>query len=172
MPDANRAREALDYNPETGTLIWRERPSSHFKSADRQITWNKRFAGKPAGSLKNGYIMVVLNYERCFAHRLAWLLTIGQPVPDVIDHIDHDPLNNRIANLRAASQGDNGANSTRRKDNNTGIKGVGLWNGKYRVRIRYNKQEYWVGYFKTLAEATMARRDAAERLHGKFARHE
>jgi hypothetical protein len=165
LPPREYIQTRLDYDPETGAFQWRPREES-------LKTWNTRFARRPAGSVQKGYLMIVIDYHRYFAHRIAWLIIHGRPVPDEIDHIDHDPLNNRINNLRAARHGDNGANAKRRSDNQTGVKGVGLWYGKYRARIRRDGKEYVIGCFATLEEAAAARRQAADRLHGTFVRHD
>jgi len=173
LPDAAYAREALTYNPRTGAFRWNVRPPSHFVDAITRQKWNTRHAGRPAGSISSqGYLTIVIGYKRYLAHRLAWLLVHGSNIPTGIDHIDGNPLNNRANNLRAASREDNMANAKMRRDNTTGVKGVGIWHGRYRARIRRDGREYTLGVFDTLREATAARRKAAIRMHGAFARHD
>lgn len=91
----------------------------------------------------------------------------------MIDHIDGDPRNNRITNLRSVSMSENLANQKLRSDSSTMVKGVRLhgW-GSYSARITFRGRTHHLGSFATLEEATAARREAAERLHGEFARHE
>jgi hypothetical protein len=107
------------------------------------------------------------------AHRLVWLYVHGEPVPNVIDHVDHNKLNNRISNLRAATKSQNGANMRMRNANTSGVKGVGrVGKGQFRARVMLHGKEIHLGRFDTLEEAAKARFEAASRLHGPFARHE
>jgi len=175
LPSREQLQEILDYAPDTGIFTWKTRAAHHFSSQRMCNTWNSRYAGKPAGcsSHISGYLLIGGGKYRLFrAHRLAWLLVHGEPVPDVIDHIDGNLLNNRINNLRAASAADNSANSRIRRDNSTGAKGVGFdpRYGCYVVSVRRNGQKFHVGTFYNLAEAIQARSQAAAILHGKFAR--
>jgi hypothetical protein len=164
LPPRELVQQLLRYDVTTGEFIWRPRADAW---------WNARYAGKSAGSVKpGGRIDVAIGHKLYKAHRLVWLYIHGEPVPDVIDHIDHDKLNNRFTNLRAATKLQNGANSGKRKNNTTGIKGVGLWHGYYRARIMFEGKDISLGYFQTIEEAAKARFDAASRLHGVFARHD
>jgi hypothetical protein len=95
----------------------------------------------------------------------------GEPVPDTIDHRDGDQLNNRIANLRAASVADNRANSRMPRNSQRQVKGVYFADGGYQAAITRHGKQYWLGRFATLEEASAARQAAAERLHGSFSRH-
>jgi ribosomal protein S14 len=124
--------------------------------------------------VQHGYIKIRLGTDFIYAHRLAWLLTYGRPVPDEIDHADGERSNNRITNLRAATRETNSVNIRTRQNTATGVKGVN-WcaqTGRYRAIIKSNKKRYNLGRFNTLEEAVAARREAANRLHGAFARHD
>ncbi len=58
-------------------------------------------------------------------HRLVWQLINGEiPRGFVVDHVDGDPLNNKIENLRLITQAENSRNARRAKDNSSGITGV------------------------------------------------
>jgi HNH endonuclease len=79
-------------------------------------------AGSDSG---NGYYKIQVFGQKCYAHRLAWLFTYGRWPADYLDHIDCDPGNNRIANLREASQSENQQNRhTAYRRNNSGLLGV------------------------------------------------
>lgn len=178
LPPREFVLEALDYNQETGEFRWRTRPPWHFPNQRICNVLNSRCAGKPAGFVSSaGYVTIRLRHNggKLFqAHRLAWLLIHGEPIPAEIDHINGDPSDNRISNLRAADSVTNKANARRRSDNTTGVKGVSICRqtGMYRVVITHNGKHYRLPRFATLEEAMAARREAAERLHGEFARHE
>jgi hypothetical protein len=161
------------YDAATRDFTWLVRPREHFRGDRHWKGWNVRFAGKRAGTISvHGYHVIVIGQIQYRANRLAWLLVHGEPVPDLTDHIDTDKLNNRIANLRAATHADNGANSKVRSNNRLGVKGVRVRQGGYEARISRHGEDYHLGCFKTIEEAVKAYRDAAERLQGVFACHE
>ena len=173
LPDREMIRECLDYNPKTGLFFWRRRPLAHFKSPRETKRWNTRYAGKPAGAPdKSGHIHIQVAGLGLLAHRIAWLLEHGEPVPDLIDHKDGRGWHNAIDNLRPSDYSGNISNSKTQKDTITGIKGVCIQkNGRFHAYITKNRRRHALGAFDTLEEAATARREAAERLHGTFARH-
>jgi len=172
LPDAAYLRECLDYDPETGVFRWRERPLSHFVSARGRWQWNPKHVGKIAGSLDPlGYRLIGIKGVLLRAHRLAWVLMRGGPVPSEIDHIDRDPDNNRISNLRAATRSENMGNTPMRRDSTVGAKGIQRQpNGRFQAVIRHKNMRFCVGTFDTVEEASAARKKAAAFLHGEFAR--
>jgi hypothetical protein len=172
LPDVVYLRECLDYNPETGNFFWRWRPRSHFTSDRGHWQWNPKYAGRPAGGLspEDGTHKITINLIVYRAHRLAWILVHGAPIPDEIDHINCNRSDNRIANLRLATRSENAANLPRRRNNTSGVKGVSFDNTKKWFVAYVGSRR--LGVFRTLEEAAVARRDAAERLHGEFVRHE
>lgn|SRR4051812_40385439 len=165
-------REILNYDPETGRLSWRNRPVDHFKTAAQQITWNRLYAGKGAGYIDTkGYRRVAIFKIPRHAHRVCWLLYYGT-CPDIIDHIDGDPLNNRISNLRAATHSQNMMNRRIHSTNASGYKGV-KWDEKekrWEARIRANGVVFKLGRFKTAEAASAAYQNASIKHHGEFAR--
>lgn len=87
-----------------GELYYRHRPNAAKE-------WNTRRAGKRAGALSgNGRLFIsVPRVGRVNAHRVIWAMFNGYTA-DEIDHIDNNPMNNRIENLRPASRSENQAN--------------------------------------------------------------
>ena len=176
LPDATWLRECLDYNPDTGAFTWRERPQRHFARSYEYKRWNVRYAGKRAENgdrSRHDYLRISFGGKAFKAHRLAWLLIHGEPVPDLIDHIDGAPHNNGIDNLRAVSNSENKMNARRRVDNVSGVKGVLLLKirPRYIAYITVGGRVHHLGTFMTLEDAASARREAAERLHGEFVHH-
>ncbi len=170
---ASRAREMLDYDPQTGAFTWKVRPLSHFKSEANQTTWNKKNAGKAAGLRDSiGYVSIRIDRKPYGAHRLAWLLMTGEWPAEKIDHRDLNRSNNAFSNLREATHSDNITNTRVRKDSLSGRKGVhfhkasGLWH----VRIMKNGKHHSVGYFRDIESAATAYERAAQKFHGEFAR--
>lgn len=174
LPDVAYLRECLDYDPETGEFRWKTRPLGHFVSARGHWQWNPKFAGKIAGSLDRlGYRLIGIDGVLFRAHRLAWLLVHGEPVPVEIDHYDRNPDNNSADNLRAATRSENMANTVLRRDSTVGAKGVQRQpNGRFQAVIRHRNMRFCLGTFDTIEEAAEARRKAARHLNGEFARYD
>jgi hypothetical protein len=88
-----------------------------------------------------------------------------------IDHINGDKADNRICNLRLATDYQNSYYRPRKSTNTSGLKGVyQRENGKYRATITIEKQKINLGTFETKEEAYAAYCEAARKLHGEFAR--
>jgi hypothetical protein len=163
---ADQLRAVLDYDPATGVFTWRWR-------ADVPLHVNKRLSATPAGhKMPRGHIQLKINWRSYRAHRLAWLWITGEWPAAEIDHIDGNPSNNAWINLRVVSRSQNMMNSGTRRTNTSGAKGVwfdkqrGLW----RATITIDYVRHNLGWFPSVENAKVARDDAAQRLHGKFAR--
>jgi len=168
LPPRALLRELLDYDAETGEFTWRHRPREMFRNEQSFRRWNNRYPGKKVGCLRqDGYLVVHLGAKSYTLHCFAWLYAHGEPVPPAIDHRDRDKTNNRVSNLRAATQSQNSANRGGR--NAIGIKGIRAYKGSFRAHIRYNGAGIHLGTFATPEEAAKAYQDAAVRLHGEFA---
>jgi hypothetical protein len=176
LPDLSFVRECLDYDPDTGIFLWRERPRGHFRTQRACATWNARYAGKLAGwrlVVDRGevYWALTLNNRACLAHRIAWLLTYGDdPRPHEIDHIDGNPLNNRIGNLRLATRQQQAFNRRARTHSITGSRGVTECRNGYEARITISGKVHRLGVFPTISEASQAYRQAAKHSHGDYFR--
>jgi phosphotransferase system IIB component len=154
---AERLRELLDYNPESGIFTWVAR-----RRGCRP--------GDAVGTSHEGHISIGLNHNRYYAHRLAWLYVTGKWPPAQVDHKNLDRSDNRWTNLRLASNQQNQANQNAQKNNLLGIKGVSRVGSKYKSQITHKKRNYYLGMFQTPEEAIAAYKAAAETLFGEFAR--
>ena len=162
-------RMVLEYNPETGSLRWLRRTQDMFDddSAMNAITrcavWNKRFAGREAfTSNKGGGRMVSPVFGRIYlAHRVAWAMHYGAWPKGQIDHINGNPSDNRISNLRDVSMQVNSQNMPLRVDNSTGVPGVTRHQGKWQARIARR----YIGMFSEFSDAVAARRKAEAELN-------
>lgn len=97
---------------------------------------------------------------------------IAAPPPHLdVDHRDLNGLNNTRSNLRVATREENARNTSLRKDNRSGIRGVGLTrNGKWRARISFNGASTMLGTFNCKTAAAVAYAKASAKLHGEFGR--
>lgn len=153
----------FDFSPETGSLIWRVRPISHFKTPRAFKSWHTKYAGKEAGSLGlSGYLQVAINDNLFKAHRIIYKLLYNEE-PEQIDHINHIRHDNRPVNLRAATRQENSKNRNMQSNNTSGITGVD-WNkptGKWRARIDVGGKKINLGLFADIEDAAEVR-NAAE----------
>lgn len=152
------------YDPETGLIT-------------RKIDTGRRWkAGQIAGS-KNGqgYIEVKVQGKIIGAHRIAWMLHYKEQAPEFIDHINRDPSDNRICNLRAATKSQNGANRAALSNNKTGIKGCYFVKSKnpnmagaWRAQCRVGKKLHDLGRHKTVELAQAAYNEFANKVFGDY----
>jgi hypothetical protein len=129
LPSQGYLIESFNYDPGSGELTWKHRPDHHFKDEQLGSSWvanlvNSRFAGRPAFSVNtHGHLRGGLNGQRVYAHRIIWKIVHGDE-PRIIDHIDGNPLNNRITNLRSVTHRENSQNMKMNRSNSTGVTGV------------------------------------------------
>lgn len=147
--------EQLDYNPLTGAFAWKR----HYL---------KSYIGKYTHETTiYGYHQIRFNGKRYFAHRLAWLFVHGRFPAHHIDHINGDRCDNRIANLRECTDGENSQNRKMQRNNASGYIGVG-WHKlrkKWRASITVDTQHIHIGLFETKELAYEAYKRAKELYH-------
>jgi hypothetical protein len=164
MVTVERVRDVLDYNPETGELRWKVRKSIRVKCA----------GGIAGGPNKGGYGVVCLDGERYLSHRLAWFMVYGY-WPGNLDHINGNPADNRLCNLRECNQAENLWNA-KCGYGRSGMRGV-HWQGHgthrnkpWSARLKVNGKYHHLGRFATKEEAAEVYREKAKALHGDFYR--
>lgn len=124
---AERLREVLAYDRQTGAFTWRTTQSNRAK------------AGKTAGSTSShdGYLYIRIDGALHKAHRLAWLHVHGSWPAAGLDHVNGERAQNNIANLREATQAENMQNLRRpHRDNKTGFMGVHRSGSRFYARIK------------------------------------
>lgn len=155
-----------------GRLYWLLRNKSSFKTPRGYSIHKSRYAGAEAGNVgANGYVYIRVYGRLLLAHRLIWEMHNGEiPEGMEIDHIDTNPLNNRIENLRLASSGNNKWNMNKPSHNTSGYKGVSLFKatGKYEAYIKINGKKRHLGFFSSPQHAHEAYKQAAKELFGEF----
>jgi hypothetical protein len=154
---AERLRELLDYDPDTGWFRWR-------------VSSQRVRVGQIAGNYaRRGYWDIMVDGRSYRAHRLAWLYMTGKFPDRELDHIDGDGTNNRFSNLREATRSQNMANSRRRSDSKCDFKGVYQRDSSCFAHITTNGRQIHLGRFNTPEEAHAAYMAAARLHHGEFA---
>ena len=154
-------KSILDYVPSTGEWRWRYR-----EGLDERP--NARDAGKPAGTVQNGYTLIMIDGVQHRSHRLAFIYMLGREAAGDVDHIDTDRTNGRWSNLREATRSQNHANKRRRFDCASGIKGVRFHkqSGKWQARLC----DKHIGLFETKKGAAAAYAAASSLRFGEFSR--
>ncbi|MGL5077741.1 MAG: HNH endonuclease signature motif containing protein [Waterburya sp.] len=151
-------QRVLDYNPEVGEFRWKVAVANRVKPEDKAGTVRK----------SDGRLYISFKSKQYLAHRLAWLLTYGKWPEKFIDHIDGNPLNNRINNLRDVSNEDNCQNRRKAQVNNKSeILGAHYdkKSGLFKSSIRSNGKQKHLGYFLTAEEAHTTYIVAKRKLH-------
>jgi hypothetical protein len=134
---------AFRYTPEDGRLWWVDYV--------RRPSWNGREAGN---NTPNGYRKIKFRGRQLLTHRVAWLLHYGVWPSGDIDHIDGDPLNNRIDNLRDVSHRVNMQNQVHAQARNPDrLVGATKKKGKWMAQININGKSKYLGLFATAQEA-------------------
>lgn len=191
LPSKDHLDSRFDYDPITGKLFWKARCQT--SGAKRTLKcWNTRYAGKEAGCFsfdalgKPRAVVVQLlfpdNKKRLvYAHRI--ILKMHSMLSDEsleVDHIDGDPFNNKLENLRLCSHLENGQNidfsQRRKRKEHTKILPIGVVKRrkKFTASITTSlggvKKKVHIGTFNTPAEAHRAYIRLSYALRGEFAR--
>lgn len=163
MADQDITKEILNFlfDYKNGELYWKFSLSS------------KSPKGSIAGAVKlDGYRRIGLNKKVYLTHRLIYMMFHGY-MPEIVDHIDGNKLNNCIENLRGATKSQNCQNQKTPINNKSGYKNV-CWNkrkNKWCVQLKVQDKSINIGYFKDLELADLVAQEARAKYHKEFAKH-
>lgn len=92
-------------------------------------------------------------------------LLMGDPKSKIVDHINHDTLDNRRSNLRIVNNSQSMQNTRLSNANKSGYKNVSWHKTMNRWRVRLNKEgeELMLGYFDCVHEAGRIAKDARKK---------
>ncbi len=143
-------REFLKYDKLSGKVVWIKQ-----KGAAKA----NRVAGYK--SKKTGWT-IRLNGRNYQLTHIIWLMTFARFPKKYIDHIDHDPCNNRLENLREVSHQGNLKNMSLKKNNTSGVCGVYFCKDrkKWSAFIRDNGKIVALGRREKFEEAVQLRKRA------------
>jgi len=137
-----------------------------------ELFWKKN--GKKAGGINGkGYVYVRVKGIKYQAHRIIFFIERGY-FPENIDHIDGNPSNNKIENLRPATRSQNMQNGAIPISNTSGFKGV-CWHkrsNKWQVRLSLNNKNKHFGMFEDIEFADLVAQEARSLYHGEYARNQ
>lgn len=132
--------------------------------------WNTSKANQEAG-----YIFITTSGTKVsqvrvlgklyYTHRLVYKLVTGDE-PELVDHINGNPLDNRVENLRSVSNQENSKNARMNKHNTSGVTGVS-WSksaNKWEAYIWKDCKKINLGLFSCLEEAKRVRLEAQQEL--------
>lgn len=146
---------ALDYDIGTGIFVWKIGPRK----------------GQIAGCAAKAQMSIWLFTRSVLVHRLAWFYVHGRWPTSDLDHINGNPLDNRICNLREATRSQNNWNAGLAKHNTSGVKGV-CWRmdrNRWLAHLTVSGKQI-SRYHKTFEEAVEARKQLELIHHGEFRR--
>jgi hypothetical protein len=148
-------KKLLSYDENTGIFTWKNPIHGAVVS------------GKIAGYIrKDGYCQIQIDSKLYLAHRLAWLYVYGKFPNNQIDHISGARNDNRIINLREATNKQNSQNIKNANINNThGYLGVSCNKYNYQAKIGTDGKTKHLGYFDTPELAHQAYLEAKRQLH-------
>lgn len=161
LPSQAELNFILQYDENTGSFIWRNKVAKS----------NRISIGDNAGCVNDdGYIIIKICSIRYAAHRLAWKYHYGIDPINFIDHINGNRKDNRISNLREASQFENARNRKKNSNNKSGFKGVYfiVSSSQWRAIATFNGKSVHIGCFNTAQEASNAYNQFSKLNHKDF----
>jgi hypothetical protein len=144
-----------------------------FRYENGNLFWKKSGAGKrtnvPAGGVNsNGYVTIRIEGKAHRAHRLVFMMFNGF-CPKFIDHINGKRNDNRVENLRKATNAENLQNLKKAPSSNksSGLLGAswGKTKNKWMSYIYLNGKRKHLGYFATAEMAHEAYKTAKLEMH-------
>lgn len=143
---------------EEGYLFWKKDVAKNVKEGNRAGCFDKF-----------GYVLIKINKKLYKAHHLVWILHHGYK-PKLLDHIDGNKSNNKISNLREATNSQNQQNRKINYNSKSNVRGV-TWckkSNKWKAQGRLNGKYYYFGVFNNLLDAKNVVQNFRKTNHGEF----
>ena len=161
-----QVKELMYYDRKTGKMFWRHRTDKYIKRDCSRKSWNTKYAGNEIKSIDGkGYYFASIFGKQYGLHRLVWFYVYGK-WPKIIDHINHDKLDNKLCNLRSVTVQQNNMNRRISANNTSGVFGVYLNKKKnlWCAQMKFNGKTYHLGSSKNKDEAIKLRKAEEQRL--------
>ena len=142
------------YDPITGDLFWRENRKGGARAGQLAGSWNT-----------GGYRQVYIDGSYYLRSHLVWLIETGAWPADQLDHRDRNRANDRIGNLRPATNQQNQHNKGGYRNNTSGYRGVSPHGGRWQASIRLDGRTRYLGLFDSPAAASAAYEAAKKQMH-------
>lgn len=156
MLTQDRLKQILHYDPETGFFT-------------RLVQRGRHKAGSKVGFMNDGYMKIGFDGREYYSGRLAWFYVHGLwPHPEV-DHIDRNPLNDRLQNLREATRRQNCANEIKPAVRQGKYRGITPRGKKWIAQAVVNGKQQYLGMYMTQEAAAKAYNRATAKEFGEFA---
>lgn len=161
-----RLLEIVEYNPETGIAVWKNRSSGRRPG---QRVGTIAYGSKRSKPYRYFQCAEMGKEKVAFSHVVYFYMTGRWPKAEM-DHIHGDTLDDRWSELRPSSREQNEANRGARRHNKLGIKGVRCIKGKYEAAIYRRGRREYLGVFSTPQAAAAAYLARAKVYDGQFLR--
>jgi hypothetical protein len=160
-----KIKQHLRYSASTGLLRW------HYPNTrdGRQ----KRLHRQVAGSVATGYVLVGIHdpstgkFHMLKGHHVCWFLRSGSWPTTPIDHRNRRKDDNRWVNLRPATKYIDRWNKNLASNNKSGVRGVSLFNGRYKAYIGCDRQQHYLGSYTDIRLAAHRRAEAEISYFGR-----
>ena len=154
------AHRIFQYDDEQRGLIWK---APKHPCHPGKMKLGERVGGNDG----HGYLGCMLLGHKFKVHQVVWLMHHGTLADRPIDHANRDRLDNRIENLRLATDAEYMANNEASTLPVAGVRKDPKGHG-YRADLSINRKKKFLGYFRTAEEARAAYVAATREARGDF----
>lgn len=164
-PDRDKLIDRLEYFPDTGDVYWKYK----LNRSGNPIP-NSRYRAGYSDPYGKGRVYLRFDGKLYLMHQIIWYMASGE-WPLYIDHIDGNPANNSLSNLRSCTNQQNQGNKVKYVTNTSGYKGVSKTGKSYKASIMVNYKSISLGTYATPEAAHAAYCAAADKHFGEYANH-
>jgi hypothetical protein len=159
-------------------MITQERLKELFDYQDGTFIRRKTGMSIVANFGNKRYLRVYVDNKPYSLHRMIYLWHHGY-LPKTLDHVDGDRANNKIENLREATQQQNCLNRKHHSNSKSPYKNVyraaasenSNWKRNWVVSVNVAGKRKYIGSFEDLELADLVATEARDKFQGQFARH-
>ena len=162
-PTRERALELFDVDVERGRVFWKKT----LPSPRRRVAGTE--AGSAGGEKSKRYWAIGVDGRYVKRGHIIYLVAHGKWPSPLLDHINGNSLDDRLANLRAANTEQNAQNVRKRAPSGLPMGVNRMTSGRFKARIRHKRKLIYLGVFETATEAAATYQAKRRELFGAFA---